>query len=104
MQDRVHTMLGFARKAGKTVTGEEGLLWHANAGKIRLLILAEDARGKKVLDVTSLAEKHSIALRRWGTLESLSQALGQPVSAAIAVTERSFADTILIYLDGREQQ
>ena len=102
MQDRVHTMLGCARKAGKTVSGEEGLRWHASAGSAHLIILAEDAREKKVRDVTLLAEHHAIRLMRWGTVDSLSQAIGQTISAAVAVTDRQLAEAILHYLDGRE--
>ncbi len=103
-QDRIHTMLGFAKKAGKTVSGEEGLRWHASAGSAWLIILALDAREKKVQVVTSIAQKHDIPLLRWGTLASLSQAVGQPVSAAVVVTDRPFAEAILHYLDGREKQ
>jgi ribosomal protein L7Ae-like RNA K-turn-binding protein len=104
MQDRVHTMLGFAKKAGKTVSGEEGLRWHAAAGSACLIVLAEDAREKKVQVVTTIAEKHGIPLLRWGTQASLSQAIGQPVNTAVVVTDRPFAEAILHHLDGREKQ
>ena len=104
MTDRIHTMLGFAKKAGKVVSGEEGLRWHAAKGSAWLIILAEDAREKKVRDVSLLAENNGVRILRYGTVASLTKAVGHPVSAAIAVTERTFAEAILHYLDGREKQ
>jgi len=104
MNDKVHSLLGFAQKAGKAVSGEEGLRWHAANGRAFLLILAEDARPKRVRDVMMLGEQYHIKLIRFGTLESLSQAVGRPVGAAVALLDQGIAKAILDYNDGREKK
>ena len=104
MSSKLLTLLGFAQKAGKVVSGEEGLRWHAANGSAYLIILTEDAPEKKERDATFLAESHSIRLVRYGTKESISLAVGRTVSGVAALTDKNFAEAFLKYYDGREKK
>ena len=90
-------MLGFARRAGKTVIGTEQICIAMPKGKIRLVVIsgaASDATKKK------LSVKSDFYTIPWVEAEIDTECLGHLLGkasavAAVAVTDEGFAEEIM---------
>ena len=90
-------MLGFARRAGKTVIGTEQICIAMPKGRLRLVVIscAASAATKKKLSVKSDFYKIPWVEAEIDT-ESLGHLLGKESAvAAVAVTDEGFAEEII---------
>ena len=90
-------MLGFARRAGKTVIGTEQICLAMPKGKVRLVVISHSASTatKKKLTVKSDFYKIPWVEAKIDT-ESLGHLLGKESAvAAVAVTDDGFAEQII---------
>lgn len=94
MTNRVETMLGFAQKAGKLTSGEEGCRGNAKQGKAVLIILATDASENTKAAIRGIATQYQVKLVEWGEKEALGSCIGKASRAAIAVLDLHFAREI----------
>ena len=96
-EQRVHGMLGFARRAGKTVIGTEQICIAMPRGKIRLVVISSSASDatKKKLSVKSDFYKIPWVEVQIDTV-SLGHMLGKESAvAAVAVADERFAEEII---------
>ena len=91
---RILSMLALARKAGKTITGEDGCHGAIRTGTAKLVILAKDCSDntrKKFRDKTKF---YDVPIIEHFTKDEISQHTGLHNRAAIAVTDANFAAKI----------
>lgn len=94
MNERICTLLGFARRAAKVVSGDSQVEAILKKGKGYLLILAEDAPGiSKKYD--KWAEDLKIPVMVTGTKLELGMAMGLSPRGAVLITDQGFAKAIL---------
>ncbi|MGI6678863.1 MAG: L7Ae/L30e/S12e/Gadd45 family ribosomal protein [Dehalobacterium sp.] len=93
--NRVFTLLGFAQKAGKVVSGETGSTAAINQKKAFLVILSEDATDSTKKRIKFLCRHNEIQCREWGSKIDLGNSIGKSPRAVVAVLEQGFADAIL---------
>ena len=96
-EQRVCGMLGFAKRAGKTVIGTEQICIAMPKGRLRLVVISSAASEatKKKLSVKSDFYKISWVEAEIDT-ESLGHLLGKASAvAAVAVTDERFAEEII---------
>lgn len=94
MIERIYSLLGLARRAGKIQSGESQIEVMLKKGKGSLLILAEDAPGthKKY---TQWAADLKLPVLIVGTKQNLGIAIGLSPRSSILVMDDGFAKAIL---------
>lgn len=98
-EQKILTLLQFARKAGSLVYGFEACKKEISHGKVRLLLLTHDVSDNtKEKIMRFLAEFGSnVPILEYGTQQELSAALGLPWTAIIGILDNNFAGKILSY-------
>lgn len=90
MQTQVHNLLGLAQRAGKLISGEGSVENALRKGKVKLLILAEDASDNTSKLFHNMAQTAGVPLYIYGTKVALGLAIGKSHRAAIAITDANF--------------
>ena len=88
-------MLGLAKRAGKIVCGTDAVIDKVRNKSAFLVIISSDvsqATNKRITDKCNFYETTKII---YGISEANGKAVGKTNVAAIAVTDKNFADTIL---------
>ena len=90
--DRLLSLLGIARKAGKIESG--GFLCEKaiKSRRARIVILAEDAQKNTVSMISNKCTYYNIPYGFYGSKEVLSHALGKGERSCVAVTDQGCAD------------
>ncbi len=93
--DKILSMIGLAKKAGKLEVGEEPTAAAARARSARLLLLADDAAENSYRRLRHFADAgQCLYLRLPATKEALGRAVGRTSCAMAAVTDIGFAEAI----------
>lgn len=93
-KEKVLTMLGFAQKCGKLVSGESAVKAMSNKGLIHLLILAEDLGDNRKDFWKRVAERENIPVMIFGNKRELGLAVGLSPRALIGIIDRQMAQSI----------
>lgn len=90
------TLMQFARKAGKLVSGYDACLRAMHHRKLYLVLLAVDTapRTSRGIEHAISESQLSIPMLRLGTQTVLSQALGLPKSGVFGIGDKQFASAI----------
>ena len=94
MKGKVEALLGFAQKAGKIITGEEGCKNNVKQGKVFLLIISTDASDNTKKEMRYLSSSYGIPYAEWGTKQMLGLSTGRSPRAVVAVLDQQFASAI----------
>jgi ribosomal protein L7Ae-like RNA K-turn-binding protein len=100
MLSQVHSLLGLAQRAGKVISGEESVENALRRGKVKLLILAEDASANTSKLFHNLTNTAGVPLHVHGTKLELGLAIGKSHRSAIAITDMNFVRGIKSHLLG----
>jgi ribosomal protein L7Ae-like RNA K-turn-binding protein len=94
--ERVLSMIGLAKKAGRVEIGEEPVGAAARAKKARLILLAADAGPSSARRAASFAESGAcLLLTIPADKDRLGRALGRTSVAMAAVTDIGFAEAVV---------
>ncbi len=92
-------LIGLAMRAGKVVSGDEGVLAAIKNQKASLVIIAEDASDgtkKKFIDKSSYRDiPHRIAFEK----DVLGHAIGKKTRAVVGIVDPNFAKKMLEMID-----
>jgi len=94
MNHKVLTLLGFAQKAGKVVSGETGCTAVIKQKKAFLVIVSEDASDNTKKQIKSLCQTNGIDCLEWGSKIDIGISIGKSPRSVIGVLEKRFADAI----------
>jgi len=92
--DRIYSLLGFAQRSGKLVSGEEGVASALRRGRVHCLIIATDSSQNTQQRYKAMAKARNVCWYLFGTKTELGQAIGKAQRSLIAVTDPSFARAI----------
>ncbi len=95
MLDRIHSLIGLATRAGKTVSGETAVLSAIRSGKAELVLISAEASERTKKKFQDKCTYYNIPYRFSGDLESLGKAVGKPFRAVAAVMDRGFAEKLI---------
>ncbi|MCD8011154.1 MAG: ribosomal L7Ae/L30e/S12e/Gadd45 family protein [Lachnospiraceae bacterium] len=93
-QDRVLSMLGMAKRAGRLVSGEFAVEKAVKTGKASLVVVASDASENTKKSFQNMCAYYGVPCRIGAEKELLGHAVGQGMRASLAVTDENFARTI----------
>ncbi len=96
MEDKALSLLGLMRRAGALQIGEDKAIDAVHSGKVRLLLLAEDAsdRARRHAEAMTNGRRFQLVSTHYSR-EALGQALGTGNCAMAAVTELGFANALM---------
>ena len=84
---KIEGLLGMAQRAGKTASGEFAIQKAIASGKVRALIVAEDASGRFKETMMKEAAAKGIPVYTRLTKDALGQCLGKEYRAAAAILD-----------------
>lgn len=94
MVNRIYSMLGIGRKAGKVCGGEFAAEEAVKAGKACLVVLASDASANTKKKFHNMCDYRGIPCLEYGTKEEIGHAVGLEFRAMLAVTDEGIAEKI----------
>ncbi|RLK62443.1 hypothetical protein D3H64_09710 [Atopobacter sp. AH10] len=87
-------LMGLAQRAGKLLSGTEGVMKALRSGQVRLVIAAEDLSESARRNLEAKCQQANVAFMQLATSEEISQALGKKRSV-LALTDQGFAKSFL---------
>ena len=93
--NKVYSLLGLCMRAGKIASGEAILEKAIKDGKVKLVIIAEDASNNTKKKFNNMCAFRHIKLIELGTKESLGKAIGKEIRASIGVCDEGFVNNII---------
>lgn len=100
--NKILGLLGLARRAGKISFGTESVQDTVQKGKAKLVLIATDSSDRTKRNFEALCQNKKVEIRMIGTIEELSQSIGQVNKAVIAIKEENFAKELIKRIDGGE--
>ncbi len=95
---KIDTLLGFARRAGRLVTGATAVEVSLRRNRTRLLLLASDASKWTLRSLAAKAFRNGVRVFVYSTKEDLGRLLGKGMVAAIGVEDSQFARSLTVNL------
>ena len=95
-------LIGFAARARKISYGTDSVKLQLAKGKVRLLIISEEASDRTKKDFINLSEEYNIPKIIGGSNEELSKAIGKSNKAVIGIHDKELSNEIRKINDGGE--
>ncbi len=102
MAARILSLLGFAQRAGKLVSGDAGVRAMLQKKRASLILIAADAADNTKEVFVRLSTQAKVEWREYATKDALGQAIGKPQRSVLAVVDAGFARTIREALEGEQ--
>ncbi len=81
-------------RAGKLVTGDEGVMAAVKSGDAKLVIVAEDASDNTRKKMNDKCRSYRVPIMEFGSRDELGQSIGKAERVVIAVTDKGFAQML----------
>ena len=94
-QNKIFSLLGIAMRGRNLVSGEYQTLAAVKKGSAMLVIIAEDASDNTKKMFSDKCTFYKVPIFRYGTKESLGQAIGKDMRSSVCVCNAGLADTII---------
>lgn len=94
-RSRTESYLGFARKAGKVVSGYHKCLYMVGKKSVKLIITADDISQNTKDKFSHVCARNNVPFVMFGTIESLSQITGNEGTGVYGITDANFAQAII---------
>ena len=88
---KIRTLLGFAQRSGKLVSGDDLVLAYVKKGRAKLVIAAQDAAWNTKKEFYHIITKTSVPWYPWGEKAAIGWAIGKSPRALVALTDEGFA-------------
>lgn len=94
-KDKILSMLGLAKKAGRLAGGEFAVSKTVKEGKARLVVVAADSSHNTQKMFINMCTFYQVPCYLYSSKEALGHALGRDIQASVAVLDDGFADAII---------
>ncbi|MCM1216373.1 MAG: ribosomal L7Ae/L30e/S12e/Gadd45 family protein [Lachnospiraceae bacterium] len=98
-QNKIYSLLGIARRGRNLVSGEFQTLEAVREGSAMLVVVAEDASDNTKKLFSDKCSYYRVPVFRYGTKESLGQAIGKDMRSSVCVCDAGLADAIIRLLE-----
>ncbi len=98
-KEKFLNLLGIANKAGKLVTGEEGVVDSIRGSKVHLVILGSDAGPNTSKKVRNKSKSYNVKLVDAFTIKEINAAIGKENRVVVGVKDKNFKDALIKLLD-----
>lgn len=93
--DKILSMIGLAKKAGRLVSGEFMTEGAIKDGSAQLVIIASDVSENTRKKFTNSCSYYHVPIREYSDKETLGHGIGKEFRASLAVTDKGLAQAIL---------
>lgn len=93
--DKIFSLLGLAKKAGKLKSGEFSVETEIKKGKAKLVVVASDSSENTKKKYNDYCSFRKVPIFFYGDKESLGKCIGAEFRAAVVVTDEGFANGII---------
>lgn len=94
MTEKLHALLGFARKAGKLAIGTEAVFESVNRKRARLVLIAADISQKSAKEIRFICDKNNIeSVTLKIKIDDVTAAIGRR-AGILSVEDDGFANAI----------
>lgn len=87
--------LGLARRAGSIIPGYRTCAGRIGGGRIKLIIVAEDAASNTKNKFESLCSRYDVPFAVYGTTDQLCKAAGMSGISVYGITDRNIANVMI---------
>ncbi|MGG1551182.1 L7Ae/L30e/S12e/Gadd45 family ribosomal protein [Paenibacillus ferrarius] len=94
MNPKLLNQLGLAMRAGKLVTGDEGVLKAIRSGEAKLVVMSTDASANTRKKFQDKCQFYGVPLMETGTKFELGRSIGKEMRVTIGVTDVGFAQML----------
>lgn len=94
MNKKVISYLGFAKKAGKLVSGVGTCTFELSKGRVKLMILAEDISENSEKKIMKEIRRANVPYIKYGTIDEMSMAIGANDRSVFGICDKGFAEVI----------
>ena len=102
VNNKILGLIGLAARARKVCFGADSVEEKTKKGKVKLLIIAEDASNRTKDKFIKLAEEKNIPIIIKEKIETLSKAIGKPNKAIIGIEDINLSNEIQKINNGGE--
>lgn len=96
--NKLFSLLGLAQRAGKIVSGEEGVQSALRSKHAYCLLISEDSSKNTKQKFLNIAETNQVPTYIIGTMDRLGQAIGKARRATVLIQDPGFAQAIQEFL------
>lgn len=94
MKSKLLTLIGFAQKSGKAISGNELVQAEIKRQKVALVFIGSDISPQSSKKVISLCELHHIQYYSFFTVEELSHAIGKSDRTVVGIKRSELSQAI----------
>ncbi|MDD4237199.1 MAG: L7Ae/L30e/S12e/Gadd45 family ribosomal protein [Desulfotomaculaceae bacterium] len=87
--------ISIGQRAGKLASGNYAVKSNLNRGKVRLLLIANDAAAHSVHELNGLATARGVPVLSYGSKDDLGRLIGKSPRTALAITDEHLARGML---------
>lgn len=102
--NKVLSLLGLAKRAGKVVSGEFSTEAAVKSAKAYLVVVSEEASANTKKKFQNMCTYYEVPIYFYGNKEELGRCIGQEFRASLAVTDPGFADAIRKQLEDPKER
>jgi len=101
-RDKVYSLLGLAKRAGRIRAGEFLTEKSVKSGKSALVIVASDASDNTKKNFRNMCAYYEVDMFEYGDKDGLGYAIGTEMRASLSVDDEGFAKSIKEILNKQE--
>jgi len=94
MKSKILTLIGFAQKSGKAISGNEMVQAELKKDKVAIVFIGSDISPKSSKKVLSLCETHHVKHYTFFSVEELSQAIGKSDRTVVGIKRSELSQAI----------
>lgn len=102
IKNKIYSMIGFAKKAGKILTGSEVCEKALKSGKVKAIIISSDASKNTAKKFIDMCKYRSIPYRIFGMKDELGKYTGKEEIVVLGLCDKDFSNLILKLIDELE--
>ena len=95
-------LIGIATKAGKIVAGTDACLEDIQKGKVKLVLIAQNASERTKRTFEEAAKRCQVTIYTILSIEELSKAMGKVNKAVIGIKDIGFSKKMISIINGGE--
>lgn len=94
--NKIYSMISLANKAGKLVTGEDSVRNLIRSGKLKLVIISEDASDNTNKRISNSAAFYNVPYIVWGLKDEFGNYIGKTARSVLGITDENFSNGIKV--------
>ena len=102
--NKVLSLLGLAKRAGKVVSGEFSTEAAVKSAKAYQVVVSEEASANTKKKFQNMCTYYEVPIYFYGNKEELGRCIGQEFRASLAVTDPGFVDAIRKQLEDPKER